>query len=73
MGTQKDNIQDMVSKGCASVGEKCGNSKLTNTEVMIIRDWWERGLINQSGLGRYFDVSAHAINCIVHRRTWKHI
>ena len=37
LGTRKDNMQDAQAKGRTTLGEKHGNSKLTNADVLAIR------------------------------------
>jgi hypothetical protein len=53
-------------------GEKVASSKLTEEQVLKIRDLKEKGCgVRQ--LGRLYGVDHNTISAIVNRRTWKHI
>ena len=75
LGTHSENMQDMLKKnrGAKQVGEEASNSKLNSSQVRIIRYWWSMGNMTKSRIGKFFDVSYSAIDCIVRRKTWKHI
>lgn len=75
LGTQRENVIDMMAKGRRS------QSKLTEADVLKIRSMWKgswHGNNTHPGgsnveLAKLFDVSPAAISDIVHRRRWKHI
>ncbi len=77
LGTMKDDVADMVSKGRARGGAKQPlkginhpNTKLTETNVRQIRA--STGIsINE--WARRLDVTSGTISCIVNNKTWKHI
>ena len=73
-GTPSANSRDMVSKGRGpnNRGERCGTSKLTEQEVVEIRDKRRRGLTHAS-LAAEYKVSQSAINAIAKRRHWSHV
>lgn len=71
LGTNKDNIVDMMHKGRQSRGELHVKSKLTDESVLEIRRL--HGTLTQVQLARIFKVSTTTIGCVVHRLTWKHI
>jgi hypothetical protein len=53
-------------------GEKSGRSKLTEEQVLEIRDLREKGYgVRQ--LGRLYKVNHGTIEAIVNRKTWRHI
>lgn len=74
LGTPKDNTQDCIKKGRnkAAKGSNHYNVKLTEEQVLSIR---EKVKNNRSwgSLAKEYNVSSSAIQCIVHRKTWKHI
>lgn len=72
LGTRKDNLEDMMSKGRQSKGEKHPRSKLTKTKVLEIDSRIKRGEC-QSKLAAEFQVSASRISHIRHRRDWKEV
>ncbi len=86
IGTTGDNVQDCVSKGrasagerhsvimrrCAALGERSSSSKLKTPEVLSIREEYARG-ITVTELGRRFKVTANSISAIVQMRTWRHV
>ncbi len=73
LGTRKENLQDMVSKGRACDGEKGPRSKLTDQKVQDIRRRYAAGGVSQSQLAREYGVRQPTLNWIVRQKTWKHI
>ena len=74
LGTQQDNMTDMVSKKRQSAlkGENNGRSKLTETKVLAIRALHTQGM-RQIDIAKQFDVAPSCIWRIVSRKQWKHI
>jgi hypothetical protein len=66
VGSPRDNMLDKVSKGRHTFGEKHPNAKLTNAEVLAIRDMAEDGVFF-SDIARTFGVSDSHISTIVAR------
>lgn len=73
LGTQAENMADMVAKDRQMRGEGCNLHKLTEDEVLKIRRWYGEGLFNQSQLAKFFHVSIGNISAIVNRQSWKHL
>lgn len=90
IGTNRDNVMDMINKGrdwngkflnefqkntpeLIPRGENNGFSKLTNEQVLSIRDTHVNTKISQYNLGKMYGVSRGTIYAIIHRQTWKHI
>jgi hypothetical protein len=73
LGTQADNMADMVAKGRNRPGELRYNSKLTAAIVQEIRSRYKGGDISQYELARMFQVSQGVVFRIIHYKTWKHI
>lgn len=64
VGSPKDNAQDKVSKGRHTFGEKHPNAKLTNAEILKIRDMAENGVFF-SDIAKIFNVSdSHISNTV---------
>jgi hypothetical protein len=76
LGTQMDNVHDMMAKGRQNyvipIGSKHGGSKLNEVEVIKIRRRYELGE-RQVDIARDYNVNKTTINVIVHRKKWKHI
>ena len=75
LGTQQDNIADMIAKGrdnFPNPGEKNGRALLREEDVLTIRSLFEQGATQQQ-LAVAYGMSHSAITKIVHRRTWRHI
>jgi hypothetical protein len=72
LGTRKDNVEDMVSKGRQAKGEKQGNHKLTEQDVIIIRGLLSLGHTLRS-IAENFGVDFTNISAIKRRKTWKHL
>lgn len=54
-------------------GELCGSHKLTERQVITIRNSWKEGILLQKELAKMFEVSKECISSIISRRNWKHI
>lgn len=87
LGTQADNIADMVSKKRSATGnrngsvihpesrpkgEKHGRVKLTNQQVEEIKQIALTGL-PQKQIGKLFNVSQMTVCFILNGKTWKHL
>lgn len=76
LGSQQDNIADMVMKGRQRTGmgngEKNRNAKLTINQVLEIRRLRKDGM-TQEALGQMFGVYHTAIGMILRGKTWKHV
>lgn len=69
--TPKENAADKILHGKTLDGEKCGTSKLLNSEVLEIRSLF-RTITNRE-LGKRYGVSGTTISFIGNRKTWKHL
>jgi len=74
LGTQSDNVHDMIRKGRRklAVGSRCGSSKLTEDSVMEIKRLSSTG-VGTMELSRMFGVERHAIQKIKSGTTWTHV
>jgi hypothetical protein len=54
-------------------GEKNGHARLTEADVLTIRERHARGDVTQRQLAREYSVSFSTINVIVNRKQWRHI
>lgn len=78
LGTQKDNVIDMVAKGRDNhaFGETQGSSKLTWSDIDEIRNLYKRGRApfaseySVRGLAYKFDVSRSQIRRILQGKSW---
>jgi len=75
LGTQKDNIQDMIKKGRRGdiKGEKHPHSKLTEEKVRKIRDLYEIKDYTMNELADMYAVNQKTIWELLHKITWKHV
>lgn len=73
LGTQKENVRDMMNKGRANhppqIGESNGVALLTRSDVLEIRLSSER----ICDLAQRYGVAGTTIGAVKHRKTWKHI
>ncbi len=71
LGTQFDNMRDMVNKGRKSncLGEKNPNVKLTEKEVQNIINLHNKG-ISYSKLSKIFGIGNTQIGRILHKKSW---
>lgn len=72
IGTQKDNIQDMLGKGRGLVGSKNGHAKVTEDDVRQIRRLYKSGWTN-GRLAREYKISTATVHGIVMYKSWKHV
>lgn len=78
IGTQKENVADAIEKGRREPiiesrrGEKSNWAKVTEKEVLEIREMGRRGY-SQRVIGEKFGISRPAVNLIINRKNWKHI
>lgn len=84
LGTYSDNLRDAYSKGLMPTGdahywrrhpvygEKKGSAKLTEADVVKIRELYAYG-INRAALSRKYGVCFGSIDCVVKRKTWQHV
>jgi len=74
LGTQRDNVQDMDSKGrrvnTPHYGEQHGMAKLTNAQVKRIKEFLAVG-VEGVELASLFKISVSTISHIKRRRQWK--
>lgn len=75
LGTQKDNMKDMIRKGRANkaIGSKTGNAKLTEDEVRQIVDLFLSGRCTRKEIAPIFGVSYSLIKQIIRGEVWKHV
>lgn len=76
LGTNKDNLHDMWSKGrgyrhTAVKGSANYNAKLTEDQILRIREM--EGSHSPRQIGLAFGVSRSAIQFILNGHTWKHV
>lgn len=74
-GTYKSNMQERSERGrCNSAkGEKCGRSKLKDSQVLAIREEYARGGITHREIAAKYGVSGSLVTVIINRRFWRHI
>jgi DNA-directed RNA polymerase subunit L len=71
LGTQKDNMQDMIAKGRQSNGENHCFSKLTWEQVRTIRKLYATGRTTHRVLAKRYKVSHSVIRNIIIGVKWK--
>lgn len=77
LGTQADNVHDMITKGrgrnTPKPGEKNGAAKLNNKKVIAMRNRYATGDVSFKTLAKEFNVSTMtAYRAVVHQ-SWSHI
>ena len=72
LGDCVSNIMDRDIKKRGPLGEKHGNSKLTQKDVQLIRQLHKEGK-RQSEIVTEFNISKSVISGIVNNQSWKHI
>lgn len=70
VGTQQDNISDMVLKGRQKRGENCNFSKLTIKKVNEIRNKWNTGKYSIQQLADEYLICIGTISYIINNVNW---
>lgn len=73
LGTIAENNADKQRKNRQAKGERMAAAKLTEKEVLEIRETYATGEIGQVDLGSRYGVGHTTISYIVNRKYWKHI
>lgn len=71
IGTQADNMADMMRRGRACVGSARANAKLTEDQVVAIRYLLERG-VKQRVIAEQFGITQPNVSYIKNH-TWTHV
>ncbi len=75
---KKKNGNEFKDKSCGCLehwvkGEKKGNSRFKNTDIISLRELNNTGIYTQEELANMFDVTKNYISRIVTRKIWKSI
>ena len=77
LGTHQENMNDKMiqgrGRGGNQKGEEIGNSKLTEKQVLEIRNRYDAGGITQQKLADDYGVTRSLIGFVINRKIWKHI
>lgn len=71
-GTQKQNSADMVARRRHQVGEERPNSRLTEQQIVEIRERFAAGE-TFTVLRADYDVTSGWLSCVVNGKYWKHV
>jgi hypothetical protein len=71
-GNRKSNLEDMVEKGRSNRGELNNMVKLTELDVIYIRQLHQNGIALNS-IANIVGTHPSNVSLIVRRKTWKHI
>ena len=72
LGTRRDNMHDAHLKGRTAKGEAHGRHRLTEPEVVAIREKYAHGNVTMDELAGAFGVSTPSIFLIVRGKRWTH-
>lgn len=75
LGTQKENMQDCISKGRfpSNVGSSNGHSKITEPQVAEARRIYRGGNVTQRQLAVLMNISPVTVSHIMTGRLWGHV
>ena len=73
LGTKEHNMADMVERNRSPKGERNGQSKLTRSEVIKLRELAAILEPHQSTLALAFNVSDSTVAKVLRRETWTHV
>lgn len=76
-GTYKDNYHDGVNHGVYEANEarprKRSCSRLTEKDVLQIREEYQPGVVTMKVLANKYQVDRASISSVIRRNTWKHV
>ena len=72
-GTNQENMNDKVLRNRQQRGETFLCSKLTEVQVLEIRNKYAESTYTHTKLGTEYGVARPTISYIINRKTWKHI
>lgn len=74
LGTQMDNLRDMVKKGRGGYhglpGEKHPDAKLKEKDVLFIRQFYRKGEITQQKIAEQFGITQQTVSKAISGFTW---
>jgi len=75
IGTHADNVRDRESRGRGPRGEGHPWTKITEADVLSIREIYipNHPVFSGAALARRFDVSFQLISAIINRKVWRHV
>jgi hypothetical protein len=75
LGTQKDNVRDCMSKHRFNhvYGSRCSSAKITEEDVIKIRELYSTGNYSQNKLGEIFGISGRSICAVIRREQWRNV
>jgi len=73
LGTLKDNNQDSATKGRRNKGSDRPTSKLTERQVVEIKEMYESGDYSYQYLAANYNVTKNTIGEIIRGETWRHV
>jgi len=73
LGTNADNVADMINKGRGRHGEQQRLAKLTEAQVRAMRSEYAAGGISQPALAKRYAIGLSTVQDILRRRSWKHV
>ena len=71
IGTQAENIADMVSKDRQAKGSRHGSAKLDEETIPFVRAY--HGVLDSRQTAKVFEVSPSTVLTIWNKQTWKHV
>ncbi|WP_165365573.1 HNH endonuclease [Bacillus albus] len=72
LGTQQDNVNDMVERGRNAKGERNGSAKLSNSDIRQIKDLLSKNY-TCAEISRMYGVARPSISSIKLNKTWRHV
>lgn len=72
IGTNEDNVNDMLSKGRQAKGSRCSRSKLKERDILKIWELDERGF-DSVEISKRIGCSRDNVRAILRGETWKHV
>ena len=72
-GTSAENAADCARDGTQVMGERSNMAKLSEADVIVIRDEYASGSVSQRALAIRYGVTQSTIGPLLLRKTWQHV
>jgi len=72
LGTTAQNLSDMTTKGRSAAGVRNGRAKLTEADVLAMRQRYAEGGITQQRLGYLYHITQTVVSGILRGKQWQH-
>jgi hypothetical protein len=71
LGSQADNVADMVARKRTAVGERASRSRLSESQVAALRAFTWHDLLTYAELAPLFDITPSSMGDVMQHKSWR--